>query len=146
MEPEPPDEDLAAVSLVDLAEPRPLTVPERALLDALVEPLAIPELTALAERAQVTAECACGCPSIGLWSEDGPELSAEAIAQLSDDPDRSIELTAYGLNDQDGELQVTLHIGLGRLVELEIWAGVWGADPRTTLPSVDTLQPDMRDR
>ena len=38
------------------------------------------------------------------------------------------------------ELDVILHVIAGRLVELEIWAGTFGGDPRTELPDAGTLR------
>jgi hypothetical protein len=38
------------------------------------------------------------------------------------------------------ELELVLHIGGGRLRELEVWAGTWGGDPRTELPPPETVR------
>jgi hypothetical protein len=37
-------------------------------------------------------------------------------------------------------VEVILHISGGRLVELEIWAGTFGGDPRTELPDPATVR------
>lgn len=136
------DDDLAAVSLAQLAEPRPLTAPEQTLIDALVEPLGVAELTALAACVKVTAECACGCPSIGLYSSD--ELSPEAIAQLAAVAGighAAVEITAYSVNERGDDVQITLHVVGGSIAELEIWTGTFGSDVRTELPAPGSLRP-----
>jgi hypothetical protein len=37
------------------------------------------------------------------------------------------------------EVDVILHVIAGRLVGLEVWAGMYGDDPRTELPDISTL-------
>lgn len=109
-------------SLEPLPEARPLTVSERAWLDHLVEPLALPELALQVASAEVISECSCGCPSIGLGGA-GPDVPPATIAQLSESGrDDYLSRSASTRNSQGQEVEITLHVGYGRLVELEVWA------------------------
>jgi hypothetical protein len=66
--------DEADVQIVPLAQPRPLTLQERELLDFLLDgPVDSPELRAQAATAVVNGVCSCGCPSIQLAvNEEAP--------------------------------------------------------------------------
>jgi hypothetical protein len=125
--------------LVPLDEPRPLTGPERTLLEALVEPLAREELAQQIARAQVVAHCSCGCRSIGLRS-DGPELAPAVVMQLTDlGRDDVLHVRAWATDDAGREVEVTLHVGDGTLKELEIWCSD-GGEIITELPVAGSLR------
>ena len=134
------DEVAAAAHLVGLDEARPLTAAERRLLEALIEPLDLAELSEQIARAVVVAQCSCGCPSVGLRT-DGPVLPAELVARLSDTgSDDSLGVSAWGPNGEGRDVQVTLHVVRGRLDELEVWPGWDGGEVRTALPSGESLR------
>jgi hypothetical protein len=126
--------------LVPLADPRPVTDGERALLEALVAPLGLSELAQQAAHSEVVSVCSCGCPSVGLRA-DGPALSTEAIRRLSEvGRDDVVDVSAWGVNDEGRAVLVTLHVVDGLLHELEVWAGWDGGEVRTTLPSAASLR------
>ena len=132
--------------MVPLAEPRPLAAAERALLDALVAPLDIPALAEQIGRAEVVAHCSCGCPSIGLQT-DAPELAPEIVGKLSDTGrDDLLDVSAWAANEAGGEVEVTLHVLLGRVKELEVWAGTLGGDTRVQIPAVASLYVGREER
>ena len=109
-------------SLEALAEARPLTRSERAWLDHLVEPLHLPALALQAASAEVISECSGGCPSIGLGGA-GPDVSPGEIARLSESGRHDyLSRSARSRNSQGQEVEITPHLGYGRLVELEVWA------------------------
>lgn len=104
--------------MVPLAEPRPPTPAEAAIITALVAHTGNAALRAQAESVVVASTCSCGCPSVGLRS-DGPELSTVDMLALS----------GYGRDDwfavrahHDG-VDVVVHVLSGRLGELEVYAG-----------------------
>ena len=133
-------ENTEAPTAVKLPQPRGLGARERALVDWFLDgPVGSPELRAQADAAVVWATCSCGCPSVHL--EVPSTVSSAALD--SNDPDvRSGEdasFTARASSPDGRELDVILHIVAGRLVELEIWAGAFGGDPRIELPDFSTL-------
>jgi hypothetical protein len=123
-----------------LEAPRPLTDHERALVEWLLEsPVAPPELRAQLDVASVVGVCSCGCPSVTLGVPD--ETPAAEL-----DPDHpdvrhgcDVDITADAVAPDGRAIEVILHVTLGQLQELEVWAGTWGGDPRTELPDVATL-------
>jgi hypothetical protein len=134
------DEEAFIPESVPLAQPRPLTSHERALVDWFVDgPVNSPEMRAQADAASVVATCSCGCPSVDL--EVPPGVPAAPLN--SDDPDvrnsEDASFIARATSPDGREVNVILHVIAGRLVELEIWAGMYGGDRRTELPDVSTL-------
>jgi hypothetical protein len=121
-----------------LPQPRPLSVGERRLLDALLAgPRSRPELIEQAATARVIGECSCGCPSVCLRPDEStPSVTTTADESPTGDPSY-YSLTAHGTNGDGREVQVTLHVSLGRIDELEIWAGEEG---ETALPRTDALR------
>ena len=125
---------------VPLDEPRPLTDGERALVDRLLTFEAAPEeLREQAKVARVTEVCSCGCPSVVLdVTDDAPAARLDPDhPEVRHGQDRSI--TAEGTAPDGRAVDVILHVIAGRIVELEIWAGTFGGDPRTELPDAATL-------
>jgi hypothetical protein len=103
-----------------LPEPRRLTAAEQAVLDHLVAHANCPGLTAQAAALWATARCDCGCSSILLRS-DAPPIPPETMTRLSPqgrDDWFSIDYTRWL-----PMLQVVLHVAMGSLHELEIFAG-----------------------
>lgn len=121
-----------------LPQPRALTDAERALLGALLAgPRSRPELVEQAATACVTGECSCGCSSILLRGDaNAPSLTIAAGDSPTGDPGY-YSLTAHGSNVEGRDVQVTLHVCLGRIEELEIWAGHEGDTP---LPPAEALR------
>jgi hypothetical protein len=125
-----------------LPERRRPTAAEQAVLDRLVSHVDCPELTAQAASAWVTGVCECGCPSVLLHS-DAPALSPETMARLSSFgrsdwfsiDHTSIDHTSIDHTSVDemvppdpptGQvrmLQVIVHVMVGSLDNLEIYAG-----------------------
>jgi hypothetical protein len=133
------------VQILTLSQPRPLTPPERALLEFLLAgPVDSPELRAQAETAEVSGVCSCGCPSIRFAVGDdapralldGPEVVATGGA----------EIRAVGVVEDGLETGVTLHIvgdvsnGEGVIWELETWPTAVHGDQRSVLPPISTLR------
>jgi hypothetical protein len=125
---------------IPLDEPRPLNDGERALVDwLLTSPAAPPTLTGQVRLARVTEICSCGCPSIVLdVPDDAPTARLDP-----DHPDvrhgQDLSITAEGVAPDGRAVDVILHVIAGRVIELEIWAGTFGGDPRTDLPDPATL-------
>ena len=120
-------------------EPRPLSPEERALLDALVEPLGREELAEQVARAEVVAHCSCGCRSVGLRS-DGLELAPDVVMRLTDmGRDDVLHVRAWAFNDADREIEITLHVGDGTVKELEIWCSD-GGEIITEVPLAGSLR------
>jgi hypothetical protein len=129
----------APPKLVPLQEPRPLSHRERELLEFLIEGCDSDELREQVAQAEVVATCSCGCPSIGLRG-DGPEVPREAMRGLGDfDHDDHARLTARGLSAGERPVEVALHVSLGRIWEMEVWAGA-DSDLAFDLPALDTLR------
>jgi hypothetical protein len=133
-------DDVELPRAVPLVEPRRLSAAERALVEWFVDgPVSSPALRAQVAAASVVATCSCGCPSVHL------EVPAPfPAARLDrDDPDvrtgGDASFRADATSSDGRALEVILHVLAGRLVELEIWAGSFGGDPRTELPQICTL-------
>jgi hypothetical protein len=137
--------DDADVQIVTLAQPRPLTLQERQLLDFLLDgPVDSPELRAQAASAVVNGVCSCGCPSIrfGVNEEaprgrlDGREVIATGAAQI-----RARRVGRDGV-----QTDVTLHIvgdvlnAGGVIWELEVCPTAADGEHRPGLPPIDELQ------
>jgi hypothetical protein len=129
----------APPKLVPLPQPRPLSHRERELLEFLVEACDSEELREQVAQAEVVATCSCGCPSIGLRG-DGPEVPRDEMRGLGDfDHDDHARLTARGLSAGERPVEIALHVSLGRIWEMEVWAG---ADSEVVfdLPALDSLR------
>jgi len=123
-------DDDPVVECIPLANPRPLTANERALIDFLLQgPLGRDELRTQAETARVVGTCSCRCPSV--WLDVDPESPiAEFQAEHSPSGDPAwVPITAVQPT-RTGGTEVTLHVLGGRIHELEIWAGGYGVRPR----------------
>jgi hypothetical protein len=129
------------VDLIRLDEPRELTPAERALLDFLIAPRDCPELDELVARAKGVGYCACGCPSVTLGS-DAPPLSPELMERLRTKDDRKGALEIRAEEDEafGRQLEVTLHVLEGELIELEIWGAEADGELVTELPRVEHLR------
>jgi hypothetical protein len=96
--------------------------------------LAQSELTAQAAAAEVVSECACGCPSIGLGGT-GPDLPPDVTERLSEDGrDDYLSRSANARSSEGHDVEVTLHVGNGRLMELEVWVSHPSDAVNTELP------------
>jgi hypothetical protein len=126
--------------LVPLDRPRQLTDAERTLLDFLIAPLDCRQLAEQIARAQVFGRCTCGCPSVTLGS-DAPSVPTEVVSHLARGTGREgvFEITADATGAYAGELQVTLHVALGEVVELEVWGANQDGELVTELPAVAVL-------
>jgi hypothetical protein len=126
--------------LVPLERPRQLTGAERSLLDLLIAPLDCEELAEQVAHAQVVGRCTCGCPSVTLHS-DAPPVPAAVMEPLTRGTGRDdvLEITASETSDYAGELQVTLHVSFGDVVELEVWGADKEGELVTEVPAVDVL-------
>jgi hypothetical protein len=104
--------------MVPLAEPRPPTAAEAAIITALVAHTGNAALRAQAESVQVVSTCSCGCPSVGLRS-NGPQLSTVDMLGLSglgrDD--------WFAVRASHKGTDVVVHVLSGGLGELEVYAG-----------------------
>jgi hypothetical protein len=49
-------------------------------------------------------------------------------------------LSDWGVSDEGRDVEVTLQVVLGRLEELEVWAGWDGGELRTALPLAESLR------
>lgn len=98
-----------------------------ASIDALLAgPPSRRELIDQAATARVSAECSCGCASVWLSvGADTPSLDTTANESPTGNPGY-YSLTAHGTSDGGRKVQVTLHVCLGRIEELEIWTGEYG--------------------
>ena len=68
-------------------------------------------------------------------------LPADVVKRLSDvNRDDLLDLGAWVSNTEGREVEVTLHVVFGRLEELEVWAGTYGGEVRTALPSPESLR------
>jgi hypothetical protein len=67
-------------------------------------------------------------------NEGGPRSGSPRCAAWQD-----LSITAEGAAPDGRAVDVILHVIAGRIVELEIWAGTFGGDPRTDLPEPATL-------
>ena len=115
-----------------LPQRRRPTAAEQAVLDRLVSHVDCPELTAQAASAWVTGVCECGCPSVLLHS-DAPPLDPETMTRLSSTGRSdwfSIDHTRIDESvppdpstGRIGMLQVIVHVTMGSLNNLEIYAG-----------------------
>jgi hypothetical protein len=104
--------------MVPLAEPRPSTPAEAAIITALVARTGNAALRAQAESVAVVSTCSCGCPSVGLRT-DGPQLSTAdmlALSGLGRDDWFAVRASVDGTD-------VIVHVLGGRLGELEVYAG-----------------------
>lgn len=109
-------------------------------MEFLIGPLACEELREQCERAEVVARCSCGCPSVGLRS-DAPALTPAVMRRLSHaGRDDVLSVTAWGMNHDEREVEVTLHVVLGVVEELEVWAGGDGGEVVTEVPVVETMR------
>lgn len=104
--------------MVPLAEPRPLSAAERALLDALVERTGHDDLRAQARTAVVRSTCSCGCPSVGL-RVTGPQLSTVDMVQFNG----SGRDDFFGVHGYGGDVEIVVHVLRGTIDELEVYAG-----------------------
>lgn len=127
--------------IVPLPEPRGLSADERALLLALLEsPIATPELRQQADAVAVSGECSCGCPSITLAVPEGIPRATWPLGTVGVRHGSDADISADAVAPDGRPLDVILHVSGGELVELEVWAGTFGGDPRTDLPDAATLR------
>jgi hypothetical protein len=127
--------------MIVLGEPRELLSQEYRPLQYLVSGAqSCEELRAQLNTTRVVSCCDCGCPSIGIESA-GPPEPAHLVAER--DPvgrDDYFAIRAVGRNAAGGDVDVILHVGAGRVIELEVWAATYGGSPATDLPEITTLR------
>jgi hypothetical protein len=136
--------DNADVQIVPLAQPRPLTLHERELLDFLLGgPVDSPELRAQAATAVVNGVCSCGCPSIQLAvNEEAPRARLDGREVIASG-DAQIRAEAIGRGGVQTE--VTLHVvgdvrnGEGVIWELEVWPTAAEGEQQPELPPIEEL-------
>jgi hypothetical protein len=127
--------------IVPLPQPRELSAAQRALVTRLLtSPIATPELRRQAEAVSVTGECSCGCPSITLTVPEGLPRASRPPTTAGVRHGQDADIAAEAKAPDGRALDVILHISGGELVELEVWAGTFGGDPRTDLPDPATLR------
>jgi hypothetical protein len=139
-----PAMDDVDVQIVPLAQPRPLTLQERELLDFLLEgPVDCPELRVQAATAVVNGVCSCGCPSIQLAvNEEAPRARLDGREVLASGGAR---ICAKRITRDRLQTEVILHIvgdvrsGEGVIWEVEVWPTAKG-EQRPELPPIDELQ------
>jgi hypothetical protein len=138
----PPSGEPPAPRLVALAGERSLSPGELELLRFLVDgPGGCEELRVQVAAARVVSECDCGCPSIGLETTGPPVPDAIVRAREPDGREDYFLVAASGPSANADEVEVVLHVAVGRVTELEVWAGTWpGSSPQTELPAVAGLR------
>jgi hypothetical protein len=115
---------------VPLPKTRALTEKERALIDFLLAgPLGREELRNQVQSARVWGVCSCGCPSAFLEVDPGAPQAAFAPDEVPLGRTDAVSITAYRWNSRSWA-EVTLHVDLGYVNELEIWGGKLGMRPR----------------
>jgi hypothetical protein len=125
---------------VPLPQPRELTARERVLLAALLtSPVSTPELHRQAEAVVVTGECSCGCPSISLTVPEELPRASWPVGTVGVRHGADADIVAEATASDGRALDVILHVSGGELIELEVWGGTFGGDPRTDLPDPATL-------
>jgi hypothetical protein len=130
-----------APEIVRSPQPRALTAREQVILAGLLaSPVATPELHRQAEAVLVTGECSCGCPSISLSVPEGLPRASWPLGTVGVRHGADADIVAEATAPDGFALDVILHISGGELVELEVWAGSFGGDPRTDLPDPSTLR------
>jgi hypothetical protein len=93
-----------------------------------------------AEAISVTGECSCGCPSITLTVPEGQPRASWPLETVGVRHGEDADIAADAEAPDGRTLDVILHVTGGKLVELEVWAGTFGGDPRTDLPNPATLR------
>ena len=107
----------------ELAVPRRLVEAESRVAGALAAATGDADLISQAGRAQVVAECRCGCESMRLRA-DGPAMDPEAVRSLSGSGREDHLSVSARWRGVAGEfVTVTLHVVAGRVEELEVFAG-----------------------
>lgn len=129
------DADDVRCASVPLPEPRPLTAPERALLDILLaSPIAPDALRVQAAGAVVTEVCSCGCASITLAVPDDAPRAVFDRRWESVRADEDADVEADATTADGRAVAVVLHAVRGVLVELEVWSGDFDDDAHATPP------------
>jgi hypothetical protein len=107
---------------VALEAPRALSTMEAALVDLLIAPLHVPELSAQVAAAEVVSACSCGCPSVGLRT-DGAAVPEDVMRRLSESGRSDVlSLSTVGTDEQGRTVDIVLHLVHGLIEELEVWA------------------------
>jgi len=131
--------------LVDLPAPRQLKDHERALLEFVLKgPFVSDEVRAQAANVEVVGECDCGCRSVAI--QTAPNSTPAPIVHPGYPRTDWVPLTAWGRSSEGTEIEITLHVVSGRLIELEIW-DAWDSDRESKgeLPELATLRHDSFD-
>lgn len=102
-----------------LDAPRPPSPAELRLLTTLAA--VDPELLTQVRACSVVGECRCGCGSVELHSVTAP-LAPDVVAALSPiGRDDHLAISADGIDAAGRTVQVTLHVMLGSVGELEVF-------------------------
>jgi hypothetical protein len=105
----------------DLGSPRALSADESRVLLELAAAVDEPLLHRQVRAAVVTAACRCGCSSVRL-SSPKPAVPAARVAQLfRRDGAGGFSVAATGPRPGAADVQVVLHVGSGRVQELEVF-------------------------
>ena len=96
-------------------------------------------LLAQVRACSVVGECRCGCGSLELHSVTAP-LAPDVVAGLSaDGRDDHLSITADGVDAAGRTVQVTLHVLLGSVRELEVFDPSAGEGHRVDPASIRSL-------
>jgi hypothetical protein len=102
-------------------DPRPLTEHEARLLGEFAAFVDEPRLHEQLRTVLVTASCTCGCSSVRLRT-DAPAIPVERVAQLScNGREDYFAVRARARRRPLRHVDVVLHVGGGRVIELEVF-------------------------
>jgi hypothetical protein len=120
-----------------LAEPRPFSSREEAIIDFLNSgPLGRNELREQAATARVVATCSCSCPSVWIEADPSAPVAVYTEAETPEGRTDHVALTAYQHKTR-GSTEVTLHVVNGQMFELEIWGHAYGVRPRVDVSKLE---------
>jgi hypothetical protein len=117
--------------------PRPPSPAELRLLTTLAAEDS--ELVAQVRACSIVGECRCGCGSLELHSVTAP-LAPDVVAALSaDGRGDHLAITADGVDAAGRTVEVTLHVLLGSVRELELFDPSAGEGRRVDPASISSL-------
>ena len=124
----------------ELASARALNEHEARLLSELAAFVDEPRLREQINTARVGATCTCGCSSVRLQT-DAPMVPAERVAQLSSSGrDDYFAIHSTGRPRTLRHVDVVLHVGLGLIMELEVFHSRRGHGVQIPLERITGLQ------
>jgi hypothetical protein len=124
----------------ELTSARPLNEHEARLLGELAAFVDEPHLREQIDTARVGANCTCGCSSVRLQT-DAPVVPAERVAQLSSSGRADyFAVHSAGRPRTLRHVDVVLHVGSGRIMELEVFHNRRGHGVQIPLERITGLQ------